>query len=461
MSAIDCLYGSPILHTLCIAAILILVWAIGMFIRTIREKRSHGLIIFSMFIMCSSFAVFEILMDCSFYFIARNGNDRYIRLQYLLFSRPWLFYAGMELLCAALLMYIVTEKLTYDKKHLTADTIRQAVNYLPEGIAIGRTNGTVLLANLKMEELYRNMTGAVLADVRDLPEQIRKNAMGGEEQQIVSMEDGTVWQFEDEAVTLDGEDYIQIIAGDVTERYLIIKELKDKNAHLTDIRRRMKAVSDLSADMFIAEEQQKARAALHNQLGQVLLMGRYFLDHRDSTDPGLVYTVTTQMNRFLLGEAPADNPASTDVVAAAVAMAGSIGVTVHFEGDEPADEKIREILAAAISECAANTVKHADGDSISVSFHHDGAAFGHPEHTSGQLELASGHSELASGHPERSEGSSPAAALLIDITNNGKPPKRPVAESGGLLSLRKKVEAMGGEMLIDSIPEFKLTIAFP
>ncbi len=452
MRAIDSLYGSPVLHTLCISAIFIMVWAIGMFIRTIREKRSTGLIIFSFFIMCSSFAVFEILMDCSFYFIARNGNDRYIQLQYFLFSRPWLFYAGSELLCAALLMYIVTEKLTYEKKHLTADTIRQAVNYLPEGIAIGRKDGTVLLANLKMEELYRNMTGGVLSDIRDLTGQIKKNAAGEDEQQLVSMEDGTVWQFEDEAVTLDGEEYIQIVAGDVTERYLIIKELKDKNAHLIDIRRRMKAVSELSSDMFIAEEQQKARAALHNQLGQVLLMGRYFLDHRDSTDPGLVYTVTTQMNRFLLGEAPADIPASADALAAAVGMAGSIGVTVHFEGDEPADEKIREVLATAISECAANTVKHADGDSISVCCHHDVATPGHPEHTACQP-------ELTSGHPERSEGSSPAA-LLITITNNGIPPKHPVAESGGLLSLRKKVEALGGQMTVDSVPAFRLTITF-
>lgn len=422
MRAIDSLYGSPILHILCIAAIFIMVWATCMFIRTIREKRSPGLIIFSMFIMCASFVVFEILMDDSFYFIGRNGTARYIRLQYILFSRPWLLYAGVELLCAALLLYIVTEKLSYDKKHLTADTIRRAVNFLPDGIVIGRADGTVLLSNLKMEELYRSMTGGVLSDVRELSEQIRNNASGAEEQSIVPMEDGSVWLFEEETFKLEGEEYIQIIAGDVSERYRIIEELKEKNVLLTDIRRRMKAVSDLSADMFIAEEQQKARAALHNQLGQVLLMGRYYLDHRDSTDPKLVYTVTTQMNRFLLGEAPAGDPASPDAVAAAVAMAGSIGVSVHFEGDVPLDERIREILQAAISECAANTVKHADGDRICVTCNGDGS---------------------------------------VTITNNGNPPKRPVAESGGLLSLRRKVEGMGGVMSVESTPVFMLTMTIP
>jgi signal transduction histidine kinase len=46
----------------------------------------------------------------------------------------------------------------------------------------------------------------------------------------------------------------------------------------------------------------------------------------------------------------------------------------------------------------------------------------------------------------------------IVITNNGKPPKGEIAESGGLLSLRLSVEEAGGTMTVQSQPEFKLTI---
>ena len=46
----------------------------------------------------------------------------------------------------------------------------------------------------------------------------------------------------------------------------------------------------------------------------------------------------------------------------------------------------------------------------------------------------------------------------IVITNNGRPPKGTIAESGGLLSLRRKIEAMGGTMLIESDPAFALHI---
>ena len=87
-------------------------------------------------------------------------------------------------------------------------------------------------------------------------------------------------------------------------------------------------------------------------------------------------------------------------------------------GDEPADSDVRKILAQAITECAANTVKHAEGDRIMIDISDTG----------------------------------------IVITNNGRPPKGTIAESGGLLSLRRKIEAMGGTMLIESAPAFALHI---
>lgn len=166
---------------------------------------------------------------------------------------------------------------------------------------------------------------------------------------------------------MEGREYRQLIAKDVTERYRIIGDLKKENAHLMDIQRRMKAVSNLSADMFTAEEQARARAALHNQLGQVLLMGQYYLNHPERSDPEMVYFVTRQMNRFLLGEAAEPDAAQRDSLTEAAALAGSIGVTVVLEGAEPQETELRTLLAQAVTECAANTVKHAEGDHLTVS----------------------------------------------------------------------------------------------
>ncbi len=53
-----------------------------------------------------------------------------------------------------------------------------------------------------------------------------------------------------------------------------------------------------------------------------------------------------------------------------------------------------------------------------------------------------------------------AGERRITITNNGKPPKSPIAESGGLLSLRRGVEEAGGQMIVQSLPAFSLTLRF-
>ena len=225
-------------------------------------------------------------------------------------------------------------------------------------------------------------------------------------------------------MTVNDEQYFQIIATNVTERYAIIEELEKKNEHLQDILDRMKAVSDFSGDMFIAQEEADARAALHNQLGQVLLMGRHYVYHQDTTDPKIVYAATMQMNRFLLGEAVEPYKGDEDVLAQAVSLANSIGVRVDIRGIEPSGDDAKKILSQAITECAANTVKHAEGDKVTV--------------------------DIVSDETE----------TVITITNNGKPPKCRITESGGLLSLHRNIEAKGGNMEIESCPEFRLIMRF-
>ena len=108
----------------------------------------------------------------------------------------------------------------------------------------------------------------------------------------------------------------------------------------------------------------------------------------------------------------------------AVSMANSIGVRVDMRGTEPKHVDIKKILSQAIIECAANTIKHAEGNAVTIDI------------TTKDTETE------------------------ITITNNGKPPKREITESGGLLSLRRNIEAIGGVMNLESEPVFKLTITF-
>ena len=47
---------------------------------------------------------------------------------------------------------------------------------------------------------------------------------------------------------------------------------------------------------------------------------------------------------------------------------------------------------------------------------------------------------------------------MVAFTNNGRPPAGPITETGGLVTLRKSVEEVGGTMTVQSAPVFLLTI---
>lgn len=307
---------------------------------------------------------------------------------------------------------------------MTPDAIRQTVDLLPEGLCVSAPDGTVRLSNLKMDALCRELTGERLSDARKLWTHL---AQTGEDQggkRLVRTPHGEVWLFAKDGLAIDGRDYERTSAVNVTERYRITEELREKNTRLQEIQRRMRAAAELSGEMFIKQEEATARSALHNELGQVLLMGRHSIEHPESTDAAMVALMTRQMNRFLLGESETTRPTEEDELGQAIRMAKSIGVTVDVKGAPPKESKPLFLLAAAIRECAANAVKHAEGDRLFVSI------------------------------------SENAAGTAVTITNNGKPPKSTIAESGGLLSLRRSVEAAGGQMLVQSLPAFSLTLFF-
>lgn len=106
-------------------------------------------------------------------------------------------------------------------------------------------------------------------------------------------------------------------------------------------------------------------------------------------------------------------------------LACAAGLVLLFRETGRRSAKGIALLAQVIQECAANTVKHAEGDRIDLL-------------------------------PEEKDGS-----WIVRITNNGRPPKGPVAESGGLLSLRRHMEEAGGTMSVESTPAFALTLYIP
>ena len=161
---------------------------------------------------------------------------------------------------------------------------------------------------------------------------------------------------------------------------------------------------------------------IHDDMGKLLLMTRRQLSIIDSLQDkqSLLTTWKWSIDTFGLIKDKPEN--SLDELHKA---AKAIGVTLNIIGNFPQDNNCKKVMIVATLECMTNTVKHALGNQLTVKF----------EET-------------------------PNYVTAI-FTNNGELPKQEITEGGGLSSLRLLVERLGGYMVIESFPQFKLIIKMP
>lgn len=347
-----------------------------------------------------------------------------------------------EILTAVVLVCVFRDSLRYRKEHPTSDSVKEAIDLLPAGIAFGKEDGTVVFGNLVMNDLARKLTGKGLTDLSAFRDGKIGNAMTdiGGPMQVILPDTEQVWQLSSDKAEADGERFIRLTATDITKEAAVTRELEEKNKKLKDIHMRLDIYNKQADRIIIAQELLTARMAVHNEVGSILLESRHYLKNPSSIDEEMLLQALKDTNTYLLREYEEDDTAR-DPLADALEMAGAIGVKVKITGSVPEAGSAREILAAAINECATNTVKHADGDRLSVEVRQEG---------SGQE--GTGKSAADFCFILQSSGSADA-----QMSSDGSVPAE-IHESGGLLSLRTLVERQNGTMQVESAPEFRLTI---
>ena len=88
----------------------------------------------------------------------------------------------------------------------------------------------------------------------------------------------------------------------------------------------------------------------------------------------------------------------------------------------PQDAARKKLVATAMHECITNTIRHAGGDELYIN--------------------------IVKENP-----------MILEFTNNGKPPESKVRLTGGGLDmLRSMVRDYGGDVRVESSPVFKLIV---
>ena len=299
-------------------------------------------------------------------------------------------------------------------------SIKETMDLLPAGIAYGRADGTVVFSNLAIHDLARAVTGRGLSDLNAF-----RRAAGLDREVQLPLRDGSaVWQLTCSELEVDGQPFTQLTATDITDQAAVTRALEARNKKLRDLQMRLVIYNRQADRLIIAQELLAARMAVHNELGNVLLESRHYLRDPASIDEETLLQALKNTNTYLLREYEQDDTAR-DPLSDALDMAEAIGVDVAFTGILPAEGPARTILAAAISECASNEVKHAQGNALSAEIC-----------TAGDC-------------------------LTFLLRSNGHAPAGPIRASGGLLSLRTLVERAGGTMTVAHIPAVTLTIRLP
>lgn len=427
MNSIQSAAGSFPWYLVCLISLTLMIGQIAVLVIMLHQGRGKSVLIPAFVQFLAGFFVYTALMDCAVLFLSTPKPYPLTAFEQWLFALPWGVYLGAEILLTAALAFGIAGVLRYRRSHLTPDVIRETVNYLPAAICVCEPDGTVLLANLKMDGLCRTLTKEPLNNALKLWEKLEqlreRGSEEGKDQLMVRTPKGETWLFFRDSFTADGKEYEQIIAEDMTEQHRITEELASENHRLREVQARMREAAVRERSLVAAREITNARMTVHNQMGNVLLVGKYYMDHPENIDEAELLRLLEYNNYFLLGEVEQPDPVA-DPFEEALRTAAKIGVTVEVTGAVPKGAA-REILTQAVLQCSANAARHAGADRMTMTLTEE----------NGELKAA--------------------------VTNNGDPPAGPVRETGGLAALRRETEAAGGTMTVESRPVFLLTLTLP
>ena len=432
-------------------AMLIMLYAGYLCMAFYRLGRKDKNAVISLILFVLYFAAFYMMLDGKFHYVEPDYYY-YMDVDYI---RTWpkvttafcSLPAALILVCEMITVIYLVWGTHYRKRireeSLTRTSIKEALDLLPAGVAFAEMNGTVVFANLSMNEISRKRSGKNMTDIT-----------GFDHNSIYS--DGTkTWQFMQENIMWRGKQYIQLTANDITEEAEINDELKGKNKKLQEIRNRLEIYNRRAEQITISRELLNARRQVHSETGHILLASRHYMEHPDSIDEDSFLGTLKLTNTHLLKEYEEDDT-ETDSLAEAIEMAKAIAVRVKISGMIPEAGELRDILASAVNECATNTKKHADGDTLTVTV----------EEKEGTVIFTL----TGNGEPPEKEkinlGTMPENETAISVSMLEKEQfsshstlEKTIRETGGLVSLRTLVENAGGTMEIKTEEGFTVIIA--
>lgn len=334
---------------------------------------------------------------------------------------PWVIIISILLAIGLLEFRVFIYNRKWIGEHITASSVKEAIDNLPVGICCYEPNGQIVLKNYRMERICRAYTGKALLNGVTFLNEITDGSKQTEKGAIIQLKNGEVFTFSDRLLNERESNLRMLSLVDITDQYKNTETLEEKQQLVAKLNEELVLYGKQIVDSITAREILDAKVKIHDELGANLLASKRYILSGGTEDERATIEVALKRNLQYLKQEK--EKTSGDEYTVILDTAKKLDMKLKVIGSITDLEPQRHIIVTGIHECLTNTIRHAMGDELTINL---------------------GESETE---------------LYAKFTNNGKVPEGEIIERGGLFLLRTLVEKNGGTMEIDSAPRFVLRLS--
>ena len=305
----------------------------------------------------------------------------------------------------------------FEKKELSIFAVKEAIKDLPLGLAFYNENGFLYLSNRIMNTLSLELTEKDLQNgvelINDLKSmQGNKNCLIQGEKLAFELSNGSIWQFASSKIIVEGKEFTELRADDITEIYHLSDDIRETNERLKAEKIRlgnhMKNIEKLISE----EETLRVKMLVHDDFGELITktVRDYERGISKENKEELIndWAKLGKKMKHIITYEQKEEP----TLEKALIFAKKLNCKLVIKDELPKEEEYKDLILCAIRECLKNAVYHAYADVVTVKI----------------------------------ENFSDKYTILI--YNEDKDCPKTITYGGGLSSLDNKTKELGGKMKV-------------
>lgn len=380
-----------------------------------RKVKKYVEMVFLAVLVILSFLMGRELLSMRFYGISRNLWSLF---------QPTIIY----ILIIIRAIYYLPKLWRTKNYRITAMSIKEAIDNLDLGLMVYTDKGTITLLNTQMIELMLEFFRDMYRNGLEFWEDVN-GLLFEEEFSCIKMKDsvlvrsrGKSWEFSKTPLLVDGKQYNQVIAKDMTLRDTQIISLEKTTEELISANHEYENMLENIKELVDEEEKLSMKVRLHDSLGQQFTMIQSILRSDNQENINYDSIQPAKILDSIKGEGYGDPKVKTREI---VDFFNKLGIKSTIKGEFPKSHLISTIFSEIIREATTNAVMHAGATKLDIILSEDKNNY------------------------------------KLEVANNGTLPEDYLEEGGGIKGMRYRLKAVNGSLMIQSLESFKVTAIVP